>query len=130
MATDAAKRDTVPDPNYGTAAQRAYWMALGKFISEFSIVETVLNVALWRYAKLDKTIAGGLLGALRVDIAMQNINRVIEARNLKGARINELRIIFDQLGKLNRARNDIVHFGVMEERGSHSIVSNKMLLSH
>ncbi len=114
------------EAEYGSRRQRAYWLALGRFLDEFAIVEATLNWTLWHYAKLDATIARGLLGQQRSDRAMQDINRVIEARGLKSARVGELTIIFDQLGKLNRMRNDIVHFGAGEERDGNVIVSNRV----
>src|SRR5262249_52351546 len=123
MANGLAK--TVVSAFPGSPKEKAYWLALGRFIEEFAIVELLLNFTLWRYAKLDKRVAQGLIGQQRVDRAMQDITRIVEARGLKGARVKELQIIFDQLCKLNRARNDIVHFGTGEMTAHGYIVTNR-----
>lgn len=90
-----------------------YLLALGTFIAWFACVETVLNSAVWHFSKLraEPQIARAIFSALRVDAAMNHLTRLIEARRLKGGDIADLKLIMDHLGKIARARNDIVHLG-------------------
>jgi len=105
-----------------------YYEALGRFITSFSVIEQLLNFVVWRYARLHKhgEIARALLSSLRIDAATNHLNRLIAARKLKGPDIAELKLIFDQLGKITRTRNDIVHFGIRSYNArGHAVVSNK-----
>jgi hypothetical protein len=104
---------------------RTYWVRLGHFISIFSEVEEHLNNVVWHYADLQYKQAVMLFSALRVDHATNLINRIILAENRSGPMVTEITLVLDQLGKIARARNDIVHLGIGETRGAEFIITNK-----
>jgi hypothetical protein len=108
MPKSVSKRKFITDCD-----DEKYLLALGYFIARFAQVELILNSAVRYFAKLGhpSNIANALLGPLRVDAAMATITRLIEARKLRGKDIDELKLIIDQLGKIARARNDIMHLG-------------------
>jgi len=90
-----------------------YLLALGEFLAQFAGVELALNHTVWHFAKLDRDprIAKAIFSALRADAGMNHLTRLIDARKLKGPRIIQLKFIIEQLSKIARTRNDIVHLG-------------------
>jgi len=108
MASKAPKRKFITDLD-----DPEYLIGLGQFIAQFAQVESVLNQAVWHFSKLgkDPQIARAIFGPLRVDAATNHLNRLIEARHLRGRNIEELKLILNHLGQIARMRNDIVHLG-------------------
>lgn len=88
-----------------------YMFALGNFISMFSALEAKLQAALWKFAGVTPPGAQAVFSGVRVNGAMQFINRLADAQNWDKARKDELQFMFAQLGIINRLRNDLLHYG-------------------
>jgi hypothetical protein len=92
-------------------AFREYHEALGEFISVFSEVETNLLSALWHLAGVKPPIAQAVLTGIKVEGAIGLINRLADAENWSEARKASFKKFSDQLGLINKLRNDILHNG-------------------
>lgn len=106
----------------------AYCLALGRFTDAFSQVELVLHFTLSSYANVNRKTAQAVFSGVRIDNAMGLIKRLAIASKLHWRKRKDLDYVFDQLGIINKARNDIVHYGGQwqgPERGR--IVSNRFV---
>jgi hypothetical protein len=105
----------------------AYNLALGRFVSIFSMVECCLQTYLWHFAGISKPTAQAVFSGIRVDGAMQLINRIADAHNWHDPAKERIKYVFSQLGMINRLRNDILHYGAETpaDLGGDWIVSNK-----
>lgn len=108
-------------------AHRAYWLALGAFVDRFALTETVLYMLLSMLADLSEETAFAILSGVRIDTAMQFINRILEFERISDLENNraeaeantsayeaykkEITYLFTQLGKINKTRNLILHYG-------------------
>jgi hypothetical protein len=111
-----------------------YLLALGKFINLYAQIEKELVVVLANYGNLSPNIAKALFSNARPDTTMTGIRRVVHVRKLRGPRIKELYAVLDQLGKITRLRNDLVHLGGLPKRDSEGVnhetkfeISNQIL---
>jgi hypothetical protein len=77
----------------------------------FSGVETNLLSALWYLAKVESPTAQAVLTGIKVEGAIGLINRLADAQNWSKARKAEFKKFSDQLGLINKLRNDILHNG-------------------
>lgn len=103
-----------------------YHSALGEFISEFSSVEWNINNLIRHYCKISRIKSNVLLGPLRMDNALNMLNKLKNATLILLEDIPEIGEIVEQLRKINRLRNDIVHYGISgykEDEGF--IITNK-----
>src|SRR5438128_12465077 len=104
MATEASIFDMVAGAHFND-----YYQALGEFVSSFSQLEINLQLALWQFAKLSKPIARALLsGSTRINEAMNQILKLAEAQKWEDEKKKELKFLFDQLGIINKVRNDLL----------------------
>lgn len=103
-----------------------YWMSLGRFIAQFSLVETLLLMLLAFLAKIEPHVGPAILSGTRMDTAKDYIKRLLEAK--PDARINmvELNDVFARLTLITRIRNDLLHHGVKEDQVSGLITSNAL----
>lgn len=108
-----------------TAAERRYWELLGRLIEYVSLAELALNMVVVNWSGVDFETAKALFLPLRIDAATGTLNRIIETKKLRGRRVGDLKEILQQLGEINRARNDLVHLGARPKRGGFK-VSNEM----
>jgi hypothetical protein len=90
---------------------REYHQALGEFISVFSEVETNLISAFWHLAGVKPPIAQAILTGHKVEGVIGLINRLADAENWSEARKAVFKKFSDQLGLINKLRNDILHNG-------------------
>jgi len=104
-----------------------YMFALGNFISMFSALEAKLQAALWKFAGVTPPGAQAVFSGVRVNGAMQFINRLADAQNWDKARKDELQFMFAQLGIINRLRNDLLHYGAswQELEDETFVITNK-----
>ncbi len=104
-----------------------YMFALGNFISMFSALEAKLQAALWKFAGVSPPGAQAVFSGVRVNGAMQFINRLADAQNWDKARKDELQFMFAQLGIINRLRNDLLHYGAswQELEDETFVITNK-----
>src|SRR6266851_4317692 len=108
-----------------------YISELGSFISAYSLVEWALNMVLWTYAKIDKSMATAIFSSSRVDFCCQTLKRIIDSQSLSGPDVTELLLIIEHLGIITRVRNDILHYGVHSVNvDSGNVVISNMFFAH
>ena len=108
-----------------TAAQvrRDYYLALGRFVSQFAHTEGLMQLTLRHFAGLGDDIGSALLSGVRADQARDLINRVLDARRRPATKM-ELKRHFDHFGLITKIRNDILHYGVEFETTEILLISN------
>jgi hypothetical protein len=103
-----------------------YHTALGEFITLFSIVEWDINNLIRYYLKISREKLNILQGAYRMDNGLDILNKLRVAGRIPKDRISELDEIVSHLRKINRLRNDIVHYGIGNATsGNETVVSNE-----
>jgi adenylosuccinate lyase len=95
----------------GKKRLQEYYEALGRFTDMFSQVETAIALTLWYYAKLTKDIAIIIFAGARIEVSSSYIKQLAKVTGAKAELQHDLEYILQQLGIINGARNDIVHFG-------------------
>jgi hypothetical protein len=102
----------------------AYYETLGRFIQAFANTEGTISAALREFSKVTGPVARSIFSGTRADAAKQLITRILDAENYSQGIKNELKNVFDQLGLINSARNDIIHYGTQFEDADRFIVTN------
>jgi hypothetical protein len=105
---------------------RGYYRALGRFIHRFSQVERVMITAAHHFAGLESPVAQAVMFGFRVDACKDVINRILDA-NGDIATAARLKSAFDQLGVINSARNNIIHWGAFATADDTLIAINDFL---
>lgn len=106
----------------------AYYLALGKFLSQYANVEEALRACLWQLAGLKFPVAQAVLGAVRADQAMGDITRVIDALGWPSEKKSDVETVFAQLRIINKLRNDIVHRGARLQADGNWLTSNAAII--
>jgi len=105
---------------------RQYVEALGQFVTMFSMVESRMQIALWRLAGVSPPLAPAIFSGTRMDAAIQHIKRISEATGWP----KNQRALFDelslQLGVINRTRNDLLHCGIEGDDAGNLLTSNAL----
>ncbi len=119
---------TPSGPNSFEYIQR-YWQALGQFIDQFAAIEAAMQTALWHYANVPAPVAKAVFSGVRINTTMDFIRRLFEVSNIDESIKADAVYVFSQLSAINKARNDIVHFGAKFAgvEGSQAIVTNEAL---
>jgi hypothetical protein len=105
----------------------AYWQALGCFVDRFTGVELNLQTLLWLFAGVPMPTAQAVFRNTSANRAIEIIWRVAEAQNWTEGRKAQLKPIFDQLDKINKLRNDLLHLGAKCEGEGRWAISNQLL---
>lgn len=90
---------------------RAYWLALGRFIDEFANTELLLYLQLTRCVDIDLSMAAAVFSGVRIDTAIAHIRRILQIRTYESDSVKALEEAFTQLTHSNSLRNDLVHLG-------------------
>lgn len=104
----------------------AYYQDLGAFVQAFAAVEATMHGALRRFCGITSAVARSIFSGTRAEAAKQLITRIMDTKNLDSAMRSELKYVFNQLGVINSARNEIIHHGTQFE-GEQFTVSNALL---
>ncbi len=104
-----------------------YYTALGKFVSEFSRVETTLHGSLTIFAGVKNPVARAIFGGLKVEGHLQLIKRIADSKDWTPLKKEKLEEIINHLGPINKLRNDILHYGASMDRSTEDawLVTNK-----
>ena len=97
-----------------------YWKSLGRFIHFFARTEHKVLTLLREQAKVSEKVAGAIFSGTRADAAKGLITRLLETHGLSDVAAR-LKGPFDQLGLINSARNDLVHWGTTYREGELSV---------
>jgi hypothetical protein len=124
----AAQIYTVPshETPEGKERIRAYYEALGRFVDKFSRVEAAVTRTLWHYAKTPPEIAKISFSGVKVEGGMQFIKQLAAATNASKELQDDLADVFQQLGIINGARNDVLHYGAEFVAEGNAIVSDAL----
>jgi hypothetical protein len=101
--------DNVPKPTHSIGA---FWQEFGRFMVYYAGVEEQFNFVVRHYYNIDFNSANIILGALRLDTAMQHLNRLREAARIPDQDWREIQAFKEHLGHITRLRNDLAHYGV------------------
>ena len=104
-----------------------YYAALGRFVSKFAAVETILQSSLWMIARVRRPVAPAIFSGLKIEGCLGTIKRIADAKNWSKKKKDRLEEIIDRLGPINRLRNDVLHFGAKIDLSTEDawLLSNK-----
>lgn len=105
-----------------------YYIALGKFVSEFSEIEQAMQIALWIISRVNSPVAQAVFSGVRADDAANKISRIGVAEKWDEQRTAEWKAISDRLGILRTFRNNILHYGVKWERENEWVMTNRQFV--
>ena len=110
----------------GEERLRTYYEALGRFIDMFSAVETAMTLTLWHYAKTPPEVAKIILAGVKIELGITHIKKLVVDTGAFPDKQADLEYVLQQLGIVNGARNDILHFGATSIAEGQAIVSNAL----
>ncbi len=121
------RRYTIPasDTPEGKARIAAYYEALGQFVHTFSQVETAVARTLWTYAGTRPPVAKIIFAGTRVDGGCGYIKQLAAATTASKELKDDLEDVLQQLGIINGARNNILHYGAQSVAEGNAIVSDE-----
>jgi hypothetical protein len=102
-----------------------YYLALGRFVSEFTEIECTMQVALWRLSKVNSPVAQAVFSGVRAEESSSKITRIAEAENWSKERQAQWKVISNRLGILRTLRNDILHYGATWRTDGSLLISNE-----
>jgi hypothetical protein len=104
-----------------------YYAALGRFVSKFAQVETILQTSLWMIARIKPPIAPAIFNGFKIEGCLGTIKRIADAKNWSARKKDQLEEITNRLGPINRLRNDILHYGATIDLSAEDVwlLSNK-----
>lgn len=94
------------------AAPEAYFSALGRFVTMFSLVESATALVLWGAAGLKPPMAQAVFSGTRMDVATGTIKRIFDINEESGYRKGKIVEAINQLSIITKARNDVLHYGI------------------
>ena len=92
-----------------------YFYLLGYFVSVFAIAEGKVARLLWALAGVEPPVAQAVFSGVRMDAAIGQITRILDATEVTGAEREVLSASLRQLAAINRMRNDILHYGTHDD---------------
>ena len=105
-----------------------FYAALGRFVAEFSDVEAYLQTVMWRAAGVKPPVAPAVFSGVRIDQAISFMNRIADAKRWPKRRRDEFSYLSQQLGIINKLRNDILHYGAETDYAGRWLVSNEKFI--
>jgi hypothetical protein len=103
-----------------------YLWALGFFVTNFAVIEGILQKAVWHLAGLKPPMAQAVLSGLRTETATSYIRRIADAYKWSAGRKREVEYILGHLLLINRLRNDLLHYGATKIEGSENwLITNE-----
>jgi hypothetical protein len=99
----------------GKERLREYFEALGRFVDMFSRAEAAVSLTLWHYAKTSPDIAKIIFAGAKVDLSATFIRQLAHATGASQELRDDLEEALQQLGIINRVRNQVLHYGADQE---------------
>jgi hypothetical protein len=91
--------------------ERAYWLALGKFIDAFAMTEIFLHFVLCHYAKVTGNVARAVFSGDRFAVVQGYLRRMSDVGVIGPKEWSDLEPLLTQLKAINDCRNTILHYG-------------------
>lgn len=108
-----------------------YWTALGRFVSIYAQIELVMFRVLCHYSGVSLRIGRATFSGVKTDTSMSHIRRIFEAKHQQNSsRYKHLDFLFGQLTHINKARNDILHYGANFEDDDENLFVTNVLKAH
>jgi hypothetical protein len=101
-----------------------YYLALGRFTHRFAQAELSVHSVLRHYAGMTIEVARALLSGVRIQETGRQLGRLHEIGVVPDEKWGELKYLFDHLGVINGARNEIFHHGAINIAEGDGIVTN------
>jgi hypothetical protein len=111
----------------GRLRLRAYSLALGEFVDAFARAERDMHVVLRWHTKTPDKVARAVFSGVRTSEASNFLRRLHTAEIIDAAEWAELEPVIVQLGKLNDARNLILHYGADQVAEGEGIATNRSI---
>jgi len=83
-----------------------YYIALGRFLSSYAIVESNVLVVLGVATKVTNEVRQSIFSGTRASAALDYIKRIADAQNWPAEQVALIKFVTDQLGEVTRVRND------------------------
>ena len=111
---------------FHSTASDKYLLALGKFVHQFSILETHLHLALVQYAGVSDAVARVILSGTRISDSISFIKRI--HTETKRELHPYLEKALNGASTINAFRNELLHYGTFfgDESGSDGVVTNML----
>ena len=129
-----AEKPTKPWPSWyekpaseteeGKQRLSVYYLALGRFAHRFAQAELSVHFVLRHYAGMTIDVARALLSGVRIRDTFSQLGRLHEVGVVPDDKWAELKHLFDHLGVINGARNEIFHHGAINIAKGDAIVTN------
>jgi hypothetical protein len=91
----------------------------------FSIIEQRVQETLRHFTKLDPIIANCILPGTGITAALDQLKRIAKATNWRADRKYLLNHLAQDLGRITRFRNDILHYGITGASSDTAVVTNE-----
>lgn len=114
---------------YATAVT-PYHTALGLFVSQYAMLENILNVLLVNISGIDQKSAAAVFSGTRVSNAKSFINRLLDTQSRSDNLKCRLKPYFDRIGLINTARDEILHYGGFYRHDTNQIVVSNTRSAH
>lgn len=105
---------------------RAYYEALGQFVTWYAEAEAVTQQALSHYAETRPAITRSLFSGTRVSAAASFIRRICEATRVDISVRDELKDIFAQMAAITTMRDNVLHYGARSVAEGKGVVTNAL----
>jgi hypothetical protein len=112
------------------AATTPYHTALGLFISQFAMLENIMNILLVNISGIDQKAGPAVFSGTRVSGAKSFINRLLNTQNMTDNLKCRLKHYFDRIGVINGARDEILHYGGFYRHDTNQILVSNARSAH
>jgi len=130
MAKDPASvlygntRQPASETEEGRQRVSVYYLALGRFAHRFAQAELSVHFVLRHYACMTTDVARALLSGVRIRETRSRLSRLHDVGAIPDEKWSELTFLFDQLGIINGARDDLFHYGAINIAEDDGLVTN------
>ena len=114
-----------PSATDPTVEMKAYWQALGEFVTQFAQTEKAFQGVYWRYAGVSVRVGQALMSGLRLREMISLLPRALDVLKVDDPARADLDDVMVHLGPIIAARNDILHWGTEFTDGEEFKVHNK-----
>lgn len=106
-----------------------YHLALGSFVNQYSILESILNTILVSLSGVTQEIGKAIYSGTRIGAARDFINRILESTNQMELK-ERMKPYFDRVGLITSARDEILHYGASYKHDLGKIILTNSRSAH
>jgi hypothetical protein len=105
-----------------------FYKCLGSFVLKYSDTEALIQTALWHFAGVPSPTAQAAFVGSGPDRAMKIISRIAAAQNWPEEKKSVMQHAFQQLERIKKLRNNILHYGAQLEGPDTWRISNEQFV--